>query len=63
MSRGQLSCRVKNEVHSADSEFSIQRMSIALIRGEHRLEIKARVLEYNQSLELMGVLRVMGDVE
>ena len=46
-----------------DSEFGVWKMSIALIRGECRLEIKARVPEYNWSLELTGVLRVMRDIE
>ena len=58
-SGGQLYHRVTNEVHNSDSEFNIQRMTIALIRGECRLEIKARVPEYNRSWESMGVLRVV----
>jgi len=63
MSGGQLYYRVTNEICSADLEFGIWRISVSLIRGEHRLEIKARVPENKWSSELMGMFRVMRDIE
>ena len=44
-------------------EFGIWRMSVALIEVSVGLGIKARVPEYIWSSELIGVLRVVRDIE